>query len=127
MCRATSAAPSAAACRQVRGSDACVGRCLLLPLLDAWGGPACCPGLHACLQAQRNIVQLNKSRSLALSCTVALLHLTALQAQDNIIELNKSRLRALEELKAARAKIADLGALPCCPSCHQLHLLLLLV
>ncbi len=32
------------------------------------------------------------------------------QAQDNIIELNKSRLRALEELKAARAKIAELGA-----------------
>jgi hypothetical protein len=38
-----------------------------------------------------------------------------LQAQDNIIELNKSRLRALEELKAARAKIADLGELRCEP------------
>ena len=37
-----------------------------------------------------------------------------LQAQDNIIELNKSRLRALEELKAARQKIAELGALRCC-------------
>lgn len=30
------------------------------------------------------------------------------EAQDNIIELNKSRLRALEELKAARHKIAEL-------------------
>ncbi|PSC76785.1 type I [Micractinium conductrix] len=30
------------------------------------------------------------------------------EAQDNIIELNKSRLRALEELKAARQKIAEL-------------------
>jgi hypothetical protein len=38
--------------------------------------------------------------------------LCALQAQDNIIELNKSRLRALDELKAARQKIAELGALP---------------
>lgn len=34
------------------------------------------------------------------------------QAQDNIIELNKSRLRALEELKAARQKIAELGKCP---------------
>lgn len=33
------------------------------------------------------------------------------QAQDNIIELNRSRLRALEELKVARQKIAELGAL----------------
>ena len=31
------------------------------------------------------------------------------QAQDNIVELNKSRLRALEELKTARQKIAELG------------------
>ncbi|KAI3434948.1 hypothetical protein D9Q98_003002 [Chlorella vulgaris] len=30
------------------------------------------------------------------------------EAQDNIIELNKSRLRALDELKAARQKIAEL-------------------
>jgi hypothetical protein len=40
------------------------------------------------------------------------LHL-APQAQDNIIELNKSRLRALEELKAARQKIAELGGWLC--------------
>lgn len=125
MCRATSAAPSAA-CRQVRGSDACVGRCLLLPLMHGEGLPAAQGCMLVC-RLRATSSQLNKSRSLALSCTVALLHFTAPQAQDNIIELNKSRLRALEELKAARAKIADLGALPCCPSCHQLHLHLLLV
>jgi hypothetical protein len=31
------------------------------------------------------------------------------QAQQNILELNKSRLNALEELKAARMRIAELG------------------
>lgn len=37
---------------------------------------------------------------------------SSLQAQENILEINKGRVRALEELKVAKKRIADLGA--CC-------------
>jgi hypothetical protein len=33
-----------------------------------------------------------------------------LQAQENIMEINKGRIRALEELKVAKKRIAELGA-----------------